>query len=304
MEVVAEMRSVIAEFDSASSSRVLIGEIYLPIDRLVAYYAPDDAGTLRGVQLPFNFHLISTHWEAATLADLIRRYEAAIPEQGWPNWVLGNHDQPRIASRIGEARAVLAACLLLTLRGTPTLYYGDEIGMTDVAMASEFLRDPAELREPGKGQGRDPQRTPMHWDGSAGAGFTTATPWLPLAPDCAQRNVERMWHEPRSTLALYRALLALRRREAALHAGSIEAVDAIGDCLSFDRVSGTSRLRVQINFGTEAIALPAGQGVHPVIFSSAGFAGGSGKTTPPGAAAIDREPMGLLPPLVARILRI
>jgi alpha-glucosidase len=304
MEVVAEMRAVMAEFDTPTSSRILIGEIYLPIERLVAFYAPDDTGTLRGVQLPFNFHLISTHWEAAALAELIRRYEAAIPARGWPNWVLGNHDQPRIASRVGEARAALAACLLLTLRGTPTLYYGDEIGMTDVAIPAAALQDPAELREPGKGQGRDPQRTPMQWDAGAGAGFTRGVPWLPLAPDHAERNVERMQRDPHSILALYRTLLALRRSERALHGGSIESVAAIGDCLVFDRVGGDSRLRIQINFGAKTVALPAGQGEHPVIFDSADFAA-------PVSTAADRspgrtgEPAGdLLPPLVARVLRV
>jgi alpha-glucosidase len=303
MEVVAQMRAVIAEFDTAESSRILIGEIYLPIERLVAYYAPDEAGTLRGVQLPFNFHLISSHWEAAALADLIRRYEAAIPEQGWPNWVLGNHDQPRIASRIGAARAALAACLLLTLRGTPTLYYGDEIGMTDVEIPVEDLRDPAELREPGKGQGRDPQRTPMQWDGGANAGFTRGKPWLPLAPDHGTRNVERLRQDPGSILSLYRELLALRRREPALHAGAIESVQASGDCLTFDRTYGSSRLRVQINFGASAVKLPEGQGGHPVVFDSADFgASASGRASPPPVAGGGSP--DLLPPLVARILRV
>ena len=315
MEVVREMRSVIAEFDDAAASRILIGEIYLPIERLVAYYGADEAGVLHGVQLPFNFHLISAHWEAAALADLIRRYEAAIPEQGWPNWVLGNHDQSRIASRIGAERAALAACLLLTLRGTPTLYYGDEIGMSDVDIAPEALRDPAELREPGKGQGRDPQRTPMQWDDSTGAGFSRATPWLPLAPDYRQRNVERLRQDGRSVLSLYRALLALRRREPALHAGAIEAVAATGDCLSFDRCHGDSRLRVQINFGGTALPLPAGQGDHPLVFSTAWFgepASGQAGAQPGGAAAGGAadletgspEAGGLLPPLTARILRV
>jgi alpha-glucosidase len=306
MEVVAEMRSVVAEFDDATSSRILIGEIYLPIQRLVAYYGADEAGTLRGVQLPFNFHLISAHWEAAALADLIRRYEAALPQQGWPNWVLGNHDQPRIASRIGAAHAALAACLLLTLRGTPTLYYGEEIGMSDVAIAPEALQDPAELREPGKGQGRDPQRTPMQWDGSAGAGFSRAKPWLPLAPDCRERNVERLLRDGRSILSLYRELLALRRREPALHAGAIESVAASGDCLCFDRVHGSSRLRVQINFGSTAAELPAGmpaelsagKGAHPLVFSSAWF----GEPASDGVGADGAT--GLLPPLVARIVRV
>jgi len=315
MEVVTEMRSVIAEFDDDMSSRILIGEIYLPIERLVAYYGSDEAGVLRGVQLPFNFHLISAHWEAAALADLIRRYEAAIPQAGWPNWVLGNHDQPRIASRVGAERAAVAACLLLTLRGTPTLYYGEEIGMSDVAIPPEALRDPAELREPGKGQGRDPQRTPMQWDASTGAGFSQAKPWLPLAPDYRERNVEGLRLDRRSILSLYRALLALRRTEPALHAGAIDSVVATGDCLSFDRIHGPSRLRVQINFGLTAVDLPTGQGDHPLLFSTAWFGEPASGNTDGGAMAkpsCDQAvpatggaaATGPLPPLVARILRV
>lgn len=104
---------------------MLIGEIYLPIERLVAYYGRE----LGGLHLPFNFALLRTPWRARTIAALIDEYEWALPPGGWPNWVLGNHDSPRIASRVGEQQVRCAAMLLLTLRGTPTLYYGDEIGM-------------------------------------------------------------------------------------------------------------------------------------------------------------------------------
>ena len=109
--------------------RVLIGEIYLPLERLVTYYGPD----LSGVHLPFNFQLLQTTWKADAIAKVIADYEAALPPDAWPNWVLGNHDQPRIAHRVGVRQARVAAMLLLTLRGTPTMYYGDEIGMTNVA---------------------------------------------------------------------------------------------------------------------------------------------------------------------------
>src|SRR6185437_7081039 len=96
-ELVARMRAVVDEF----ADRVLIGEIYLPIERLVAYY-----GTrLDGVHLPFNFQLLRCPWDARSLAALIAQYERALPEGGWPNWVLGNHDVARIASRIGIAQA-------------------------------------------------------------------------------------------------------------------------------------------------------------------------------------------------------
>jgi glycosidase len=113
------MRAVVDRYPD----RLLIGELYLPIERLMAYYGV-------GVHLPANFHLISVDWQARRIAELIAAYEAALPAGAWPNWVLGNHDKHRVASRVGPAQARVAAMLLLTLRGTPTIYYGDEIGMT------------------------------------------------------------------------------------------------------------------------------------------------------------------------------
>jgi alpha-glucosidase len=147
--------------------RVLIGEIYLPVERLMQYYGPD----LAGAHLPFNFQLINARWDARHIARLISDYEAALPQGGWPNWVLGNHDQHRIATRVGLAQARVAAMLLLTLRGTPTLYYGDEIGMRDVPIAPDRIQDPFEKNVPGRGLGRDPERTPMQWNASPNAGF-------------------------------------------------------------------------------------------------------------------------------------
>src|SRR5689334_24451675 len=116
--VVAGLRRVIDEYPD----RVLIGEIYLPIERLMSYYGAD----LEGAHLPFNFQLLESQWNARALATLIDEYEAALPAGGWPNWVLSNHDRPRIATRVGVEQARVAAMLLLSLRGTPTLYYGDE----------------------------------------------------------------------------------------------------------------------------------------------------------------------------------
>src|SRR5206468_7487095 len=131
------------------------------------------------------------------------------PPGAWPNWVLGNHDRPRVASRVGPAQARVAAMLLLTLRGTPTLYYGDEIGMQQVAIPRDQVRDPFEKNVPGIGVGRDGCRTPMQWDGSSNAGFTTASPWLPLAEIFSDQNATTLTADPRSILILYRALIAL-----------------------------------------------------------------------------------------------
>src|SRR5712664_979464 len=184
-----------------------------------------------GVHLPFNFQLIDTPWEAHTLAAAITNYEAALPQGGWPNWVLGNHDRPRVATKRGQAQARVAAVLLLTLRGTPTLYYGDELGLSDVVIESSQVRDPRELREPGLALGRDPVRTPMPWDRSENAGFTAAKPWLPLNADWPTRNVARMTEESQSILTLYRRLLAVRRAYLALSVGGFALLDGGGEVL-------------------------------------------------------------------------
>ena len=246
-EVVAGLRGVLDEFDD----RVLIGEIYLPVERLVAYYGAD----LKGAHLPFNFQLILAAWNARGLERLIAEYEAALPDGGWPNWVLGNHDQKRIATRVGSDQARVAAMLLLTLRGTPTMYYGDEIGMHDVHIPPDRVQDPFERNCPGLGLGRDPGRTPMQWSAAANAGFTTATPWLPVADDYVINNVEVESKDGGSMLHFYRELLDLRRAQPALPEGRYQGVTAKGDLLAYQRGDGADRLLVVLNFGPDPSVL-------------------------------------------------
>jgi alpha-glucosidase len=249
-DAIAAMRRVA---DAYPGERALIGEAYLPLDRLMAYYGSAERP---GFHLPFNFHLLSTPWRAEPIAELIRRYEAALPPGGWPNWVLGNHDRSRLASRIGPAQVRVAAMLLLTLRGTPTIYQGEEIGMQDVPVPPERVRDPWEKRVPGLGLGRDPVRTPMPWDAGPNAGFAPAgvEPWLPLGADHATVNVAAQRDDPRSMLALYRALLALRRAEPALSTGGIAEVRAEGGVLAYERRDAATgrRLCVRLNLGARA----------------------------------------------------
>jgi len=209
-DVVAEMRDVLDTYPS----RVLIGEVYLPFERLVAYYGRD----MKGAQLPFNFQLIFAPWRAADIARIVEEYEAALPKDAAPNWVLGNHDQKRIATRVGSSGARLGAMLLLTLRGTATIYYGDELGLKNVAIPQDRVQDRWEKNEAGFGRGRDPARTPMPWDNSPNAGFTTGSPWLPMSPDQAH-SVEALVADKRSILNLYRRLIGLRREHAALSVG-------------------------------------------------------------------------------------
>ena len=257
--IVREMRALLEEY----GERVLIGEIYLPIGELMQYY---EGGA--GAQMPFNFHLIQTAWRAPDVARLIREYEAALPAGAWPNWVLGNHDQKRLATRIGAAQARVAAVLLLTLRGTPTLYYGDELGMPDARIAPEEVQDPAERNQPGIGQGRDPERSPMLWNGGAHAGFTAAEarPWLPLVAGWEELTVEKESADRSSMLHLYKRLLALRRGDAALHAGGISEVTGTGGVLSFVRTFRERRVGAYFNFGdaVERIVCPRGR----VVLSS------------------------------------
>jgi alpha-glucosidase len=242
-DVVAEMRSVLDGY----ADRVLIGEIYLPFSRLALYYGKN----LDGAQLPFNFALIHAAWSANEIANLIADYEKALPRNGWPNWVLGNHDQPRIAARVGPRRARTAAMLLLTLRGTPTMYYGDEIGLARVPIPQDQVQDPWEKNEPGLGVGRDPWRTPMQWEACEGAGFTTATPWLPVNRDFPHNNVAVLKGDPSSLLCLYRGLIGLRRRHRALSVGAVRVLAVENNVLCFERRCADERLIVALNFGDE-----------------------------------------------------
>jgi alpha-glucosidase len=260
--IVAEMRQLMDTYPE----RVLIGEIYLPLRELIRYYGSDPEQGLNGANMPFNFRLIQTEWSAEPIAALIREYESLLPIGAWPNWVMGNHDQRRIASRIGPDQARVAAMLLLTLRGTPTLYYGDELGLPDARIAPDQVQDPAEKNQPGIGMGRDPERSPMLWDASPLAGFTTGNPWLPLAADPRAYSVQAQSANARSILTLYRTLLALRRAHSALHSGVIADVFARDGVLFYTRTLGEDRLQVILNLTGEPRRAEVPQG--SVLLSS------------------------------------
>ena len=243
-DIIAEMRKVIDEFDE----RLLIGEIYLPLNKLVTYYGKEN----QGVHLPFNFQLIQTEWSAKDIYALINEYEGSLPQGGWPNWVLGNHDKARIMSRVGEKQARIAAVLLLTLRGTPTMYYGDEIGMHDVEIPKERIQDPKEYTMPG--YSRDPQRTPMQWSSEQYAGFSTVEPWLPLAEDFESCNVEIQKENPNSMLSLYRKLIEVRQKEPALHVGDFIPVGLQDELMVYKRRHQEEEFLVMINFGKKEMS--------------------------------------------------
>ena len=261
-DVVRLLRSLVDSAERADGrQRVLVGELYLPVEQLAPYY-------ISGIHLPSNLNLLSTPWTARSVAALIDAYEAVLPDGAWPNWVLGNHDRSRVASRLGTDQARVAAVLLLTLRGTPTLYYGDEVGMRDVAVPPDRVQDPWERNVPGQGLGRDPARTPMRWDGGPNAGFSApgSAPWLPVGDDVAEVNVAAQRGERASLLHLYRSLLALRRSEPALCVGSHRTVAVTEDALAYERVDGTRRFVVGLNLGRDSCELDLGaSGGHVAV---------------------------------------
>lgn len=271
-DVAREMRALLSSHAPTGDERVLIGEAWLPFDRLMAYYG----AALDCCHLPFNFHLIGAPWRAPALAAVISEYEASLPRGAWPNWVLGNHDRSRIASRVGAAQARVAAVLLCTLRGTPTLYYGDELGTADVPIPAEAVQDPYEKNVPGLGLGRDPARTPMQWSAAPHAGFSSARPWLPVAADFERNNVERQRQDPDSLLSLYRALLSLRRARPALCLGTYRPLETGPHVLGYERVHGVQRDAVLLNLSDEnqRVALVEGDDARVLLSTHPGRFGG------------------------------
>jgi alpha-glucosidase len=285
----ASTQNGVTPFRLPRSNRVLIGEIYLPLPELISYYGlPEQQGPaemrppqmpeLKGANLPFNFHLILAPWNASVIAEIITNYEHLLPPGAWPNYVLGNHDQSRLATRIGPQQARAAAMLLLTLRGTPTIYYGEELGMTDVPIAPDQVQDPAEKNEPGKGRGRDPERSPMLWIDAPNAGFAppNATPWLPLETDWPKKNAATQRSDPRSMLTLYRRLLQLRRQHDTLHSGAVADVRAEGSVLRYRRLGlpdgDSGDFLVLLNLGSDIATVQccAGTVVLTTLLDGAG----------------------------------
>jgi glycosidase len=241
-EVWREFRELVDRF-AGDRDPVTIAEVSSDnLPSWAAYYGRQ----LDGVHMPFGFHLLHVDWSASAIREVVDRVEAALPPGAWPNWVLGNHDQPRIASRAGAERTRVAMLLLLTLRGAPTLYYGDELGMPDGRIPRDRMRDPWEARVPGLG--RDPARTPMRWEAGPGGGFCPpdVEPWLPM-DDVDGLDVASQRADPRSMLNLTRDILAVRRSSAALSAGAYRSLEAPDGCYAYERSTDTESVIVALD---------------------------------------------------------
>jgi alpha-glucosidase len=238
---------------------MMVGEVYT-LDTALAgrYYGHDDE-----LHLVLNLSLVNLPWDPQLMRGYVEGFEAGLPQQAHPTVVLGSHDEPRLATRVGERQARTAAMLLLTLRGAPFIYNGDEIGMTDGPIPEHRLRDPWPKTAGLPHLSRDPARTPMQWEATPGAGFSPAAanserpePWLPINPDHRERNVQAQLADPRSLLNLYRRLLQLRRTSPALHAGSYRsAAGTPEDTYIYYRTHDEQELLVALNFGAAEVLL-------------------------------------------------
>jgi len=242
------LREIRAVLDGYDGDRMMVGEVNLTDPAVVASYTGPDE-----LHLAFNFNLLEAAWDVREFRDAIAGVEAATRSAGtWPVWVLSNHDESRHRTRYGgsEARARVAAVVLLTLRGTPFLYAGEELGLEDAVVPPEMTVDP--------GRGRDPARAPIPWHGRAGHGWTGDQPWLPWPPEADSRNVAAQQREPAAIAGLYRRLLLRRRDDEILQAGALELRDVAADVLAYDRVGRGGRRRVLANFSDAPVTVDPG----------------------------------------------
>ncbi len=259
------------------SERGSVGEVMGDDPKRVASYAGKDK-----LHMAFNFGFTHQPWRPLAFQQAITAWDSAVAPDAWPCYVLSNHDNPRHVTRHGEGpfadqRAKVAAALLLTLRGTPFLYMGEEIAMRSPRLARNDLADPYDKRLWPFHKRRDSSRTPMQWDDSPNAGFTSGRPWLPVGAN-NKISVAAQQDDPNSVLSFYRALLKLRRQSPGLRRGKFRPlIERPVTAMLYLRETEEQTMLVALNFfGHDTLApLPAGQwqrrlSTHPGGLISAG----------------------------------
>ena len=245
-DIIRGWRQVLDSY-SASGQRFMVGEVYEQIDTVMSYYGEHGDE----FHFPFNFFLLgNSNWTGYNVDQIVKTWLQHMPSTGWPNWVFGNHDNHRIASKAGPHLARALNVLLLTLPGTPTSYYGEEILMTDVDV-------PPDQRQDLYGD-RDKERTPMQWSKGSNAGFTTGTPWLPLAHNYSTVNVQVENSDNTSILSLYKQLVAMRSSYAAFLNSNYSTVTVSNDVLAYIRSTSADpspQFLVVINFAARAVVV-------------------------------------------------
>jgi alpha-glucosidase len=248
----AEMHTALAEFRAlldAYPERTSVGELFGADPELAASYCSD-----RALHMVFNFEFTHRRWNPQAFCRSIERAESLMQGEAWPCYVLSNHDLPRHVTRYGGGYpaevARVAAAVLLTQRGTPFLYYGEEIGLPDVPLRRDQILDPPGRKYWPIYRGRDANRAPLPWDDGPQGGFTSGTPWLPLRSDFPSLNVAAQRRDPRSVWSFYRDLLRLRRETPALRRGAFERASRPSNHgLAYLRSTADQQILVALNFG-------------------------------------------------------
>ncbi len=246
-EVARWMRRIV---DGYTQDGVLLAEVVLPTAAAVSYYGNGDE-----MHLVHNFALTEfSDWTATKLAQVIANYYQQLPGGAWPTWILGDHDFSRVASRLGSRQARLAQLLLLTLRGTPTCYQGDELGMLDGEVILAGSRDPQAAGTPERN--REAARTPMPWKESLRTEFSRGQPWSSTGVGAGVIGVELQEHDEASNLNLFRALMRLRHQHVALRRGQLRIrMEELPAILSYERNQGDEQLRIRLNFTDKEVAI-------------------------------------------------
>mgnify|MGYP005836786087 CR=1 FL=1 len=277
VELVRELRRLLDGYPD----RMMMGEVFTDTREDAVALLGDGTDALH---LSFYLHFAQRRWRAEAFRESVGWLEENIPERAWPCYYLNNHDLPRSFTRLGGrkdayARAKVAAAMLLTLRGTPIIYYGEEIGMPQARIPRSRMDDPIGKKFWPLPVGRDGCRTPMQWSGGRHAGFSRCEPWLPLGPSHPERNVEREDADPSSLLNWYRRLIRLRRERLALRAGGYRAIEgAPGGVFAYLREAGGEAIAVLLNFSPRSVSLrrlraPFGDGKWRVLISTHGASG-------------------------------
>jgi alpha-glucosidase len=251
-ELLRELRRLI----DAKGDRMTVGEVMMDppgkVSIPASYYGNNDE-----LHMAFNFAFLYSFWGAKNFKKVIDDWESALGPENWPNYTLSNHDFRRHITRyhsrkLDMERAKLTALMLLTLRGTPFLYYGEEIGMESERVPKKDLQDPVGISYWPFHPGRDSERKPMCWDETTNGGFSSGKPWLPIYSEYPTRNVKSMQQDPMSLWNFYRDTISLRKQSKALKSGSIETgIDSSEDIFYYTRRSGKEVFHIVLNFSSE-----------------------------------------------------
>jgi alpha-glucosidase len=264
-----ELRALVDSYPE----RYLVGETYLStLEKVISYCGPDKLHA--AFSFDFTFMQLIFPWNPRWIMKQVNKREQKFNEAGiWPTTVMSNHDLPRAASRYGRGeddfKPMLAMTLLLTLRGTPYIYYGEEIGMRNIHLSRSEILDPVGKKYWPVYKSRDLCRAPMQWDDSAFAGFSTTKPWLPVHPNYKERNVLLQETNPGSIFNFTKNLIALRKDNPALRHGGFVPLTTMRTALVFLRQTVEQTVLVGLNFNGRKVKYPLPEGTWRVLLTTA-----------------------------------